>query len=54
MSGALLEVENLTVTFPTEEGPVTAVDDLSFTIGRGETWSSSANRAPANRSRALP
>ena len=35
--GALLEVENLTVTFPTEEGPVTAVDDLSFTIGRGET-----------------
>jgi oligopeptide transport system ATP-binding protein len=37
MSGALLEVENLKVTFPTEEGPVTAVDDLSFTIGRGET-----------------
>jgi peptide/nickel transport system ATP-binding protein len=37
MTGALLEVENLTVTFPTEEGPVTAVDDLSFAIGRGET-----------------
>ncbi|MGC1578743.1 MAG: ABC transporter ATP-binding protein [Beijerinckiaceae bacterium] len=37
MTGALLEVENLKVTFPTEEGPVTAVDDLSFTIGRGET-----------------
>ncbi len=35
--GALLEVEGLTVTFPTEAGTVTAVDDLSFTIDRGET-----------------
>ncbi|MBV9753773.1 MAG: ABC transporter ATP-binding protein, partial [Hyphomicrobiales bacterium] len=37
MKGSLLEVENLKVTFPTEEGPITAVDDLSFTVGRGET-----------------
>ena len=35
--GGLLEVEGLTVTFPTEAGTVTAVDDLSFTIDRGET-----------------
>ncbi|MBV9432604.1 MAG: ABC transporter ATP-binding protein [Hyphomicrobiales bacterium] len=37
MSGALLEVESLKVVFPTEEGPITAVDDLSFSIGPGET-----------------
>jgi oligopeptide transport system ATP-binding protein len=37
MTSALLEVENLKVTFPTEEGTITAVDDLSFTVGRGET-----------------
>jgi oligopeptide/dipeptide ABC transporter ATP-binding protein len=39
MSGApLLEVEGLSVTFPNEEaGRVTAVDDLSFGIERGET-----------------
>jgi oligopeptide/dipeptide ABC transporter ATP-binding protein len=35
--GGLLEVEGLTVTFPTEAGTVTAVDDLSLTIDRGET-----------------
>ncbi|MBV8963657.1 MAG: ABC transporter ATP-binding protein [Hyphomicrobiales bacterium] len=37
MTQALLEVENLKVTFPTEEGPITAVDDLSFRVGSGET-----------------
>ncbi|NHX40388.1 peptide/nickel transport system ATP-binding protein [Haloarcula quadrata] len=35
---ALLEVENLTVNFYTEEGVVTAVDDLSFRINRGEKF----------------
>ncbi|MFB6224334.1 MAG: ABC transporter ATP-binding protein [Haloarcula sp.] len=35
---ALLEVEDLTVTFYTEEGVVTAVDDLSFHIERGEKF----------------
>ena len=38
MSAALLAVEGLSVTFPNEEvGRVTAVDDLSFSIDRGET-----------------
>jgi peptide/nickel transport system permease protein len=36
-SDALLSVENLTVTFPSPEGPVTAVEGVSFTIGAGET-----------------
>jgi peptide/nickel transport system ATP-binding protein len=35
---ALLEVEELTVAFYTEEGVVTAVEDLSFQIGRGEKF----------------
>ena len=34
---ALLEVEGLTVSFYTEEGVVRAVDDLSYTVERGET-----------------
>jgi peptide/nickel transport system ATP-binding protein len=33
MSGPLLEVENLTVTFPTAKGPVDVVDRVSFTLG---------------------
>ncbi|HEY5578580.1 MAG TPA: ABC transporter permease subunit, partial [Acidimicrobiia bacterium] len=32
----LLSVRRLSVTFETEDGPVTAVDDVSFTVGRGE------------------
>jgi len=32
----LLDVENLRVTFQTESGPFTAVDDLSFAIAPGE------------------
>jgi peptide/nickel transport system ATP-binding protein len=35
---ALLEVEDLTVNFYTEEGVVTAVEDLSFRIDRGEKF----------------
>ena len=35
---ALLEVENLTVRFYTGDGVVTAVDDLSYTIDRGEKF----------------
>jgi len=34
---ALLEVKNLRTTFRTEDGPVTAVNGLSFTLGAGET-----------------
>ncbi len=35
--GALLEVKNLRTTFRTEDGPVTAVDGLSFSLQAGET-----------------
>ncbi len=35
---ALLEVKNLTVSFYTAEGVVTAVDDLSYKIERGEKF----------------
>ena len=34
---ALLEVKNLRTTFRTEDGPVTAVNGLSFSLGAGET-----------------
>jgi len=34
---ALLNVEGLNVTFQTRRGPVRAVDDVSFTVARGET-----------------
>ncbi|QMU59438.1 MAG: ATP-binding cassette domain-containing protein [Boseongicola sp.] len=33
---ALIEVENLTLKFKTDEGLITAVDDVSFTIDKGE------------------
>lgn len=36
MSGALLEVNNLRVEFPTRRGILTAVDDISFHINPGE------------------
>jgi peptide/nickel transport system ATP-binding protein len=32
----LLEVENLTLQFDTDEGRITAVDDVSFSVGAGE------------------
>ncbi len=34
---ALLDVRNLRTTFKTEDGPVTAVNGLSFSLGAGET-----------------
>jgi oligopeptide/dipeptide ABC transporter ATP-binding protein len=34
---SLLRVDGLTVTFPTDDARVTAVDDLSFSVARGET-----------------
>jgi peptide/nickel transport system ATP-binding protein len=34
---ALLTVDNLTIRFNTDEGPVTAVEDLSFTLEPGKT-----------------
>jgi peptide/nickel transport system ATP-binding protein/oligopeptide transport system ATP-binding protein len=36
MADRLLEVENLQVSFATEDGLVRAVDDVSFTVDRGE------------------
>ena len=32
----LLDVENLTIQFDTDEGRITAVDDVSFTLEAGE------------------
>ena len=37
MSETLLDVRGLTVVFPTHEGEVNAVSDLSYTLHRGET-----------------
>jgi peptide/nickel transport system ATP-binding protein len=37
VSEALLDVRGLTVVFPTHEGDVRAVSDLSYTLHRGET-----------------
>ena len=37
MSISLLEVNNLKTWFHTEEGTVKAVDDISFSVNRGET-----------------
>ena len=37
MSDSLLSVEGLTTTFPTAAGPLAAAQDVSFSIGRGET-----------------
>jgi peptide/nickel transport system ATP-binding protein/oligopeptide transport system ATP-binding protein len=34
----LLEVRGLTTRFPTDRGPLTAVDDVSFTVDRGEVF----------------
>ncbi len=33
----LLTVENLRVVFPSDDGPITAVDDVSFHVGQHET-----------------
>lgn len=37
MSTPILQVKNLTTRFKTERGTVTAVDDVSFNVGAGET-----------------
>ena len=37
MYDLLLEVKNLKVHFDTENGRVTAVDDVSFSVKQGET-----------------
>ena len=35
--GPYLQVEDLKVTFPTQDGPVTAVQGLSYSVERGKT-----------------
>src|SRR5687767_7450512 len=37
MENLLLEVKNLVTEFKTDEGTVTAVNNISFTLNRGET-----------------
>ena len=46
---ALLEVNNLGVSFVTRNGTNKAVDDISFTVESGRSPPSSANPAPVNR-----
>ena len=36
MSDTILSVRDLTVAFDTRRGPLTAIDRVSFDIGRGE------------------
>src|SRR3954451_2225841 len=38
MAAPLLEVENLQVHFETEDGLVKAVDGISYTVDRGQTF----------------
>src|SRR5213082_3053403 len=35
-AGNILEVRNLSVAYASEQGPVVAVDDVSFELGKGE------------------
>ena len=47
---SLLTVDNLTLQFDTDEGRITAVDDVSFDLEAGRSaWALSANRDPENR-----
>ncbi len=45
----LLEVDDLQVSFVTEEGTVNAVSGVSFTVGEARSWPSSASPARASR-----
>ncbi len=45
----LLEVDQLNVAFTTERGRFSAVNDITFRLGRVSSWPSSANPAPARR-----
>ncbi|MGJ4845239.1 dipeptide ABC transporter ATP-binding protein [Leifsonia sp. Le1] len=36
--GVILDVQNLSIAYDTDDGQFLAVDDVSFTIGRGETF----------------
>jgi ABC-type oligopeptide transport system ATPase subunit len=48
---ALVELKNVSKSYPRRVGLRSelraVVEDVSFTIEAGETWASSANRAPA-------
>ncbi len=49
MTDTILSVRDLTVAFDTRRGPLTAIDRVSFEIGRGEILGSWANPGPASR-----
>lgn len=46
---AFLEVRDLKVHFPTDDGLVKSVDGLSFQLEKGKTLGSWASPAPASR-----
>ena len=45
----LIDVQNLTLQFDTDEGRITAVDDVSFTVMPGEVMGWSAKADQVNR-----
>lgn len=49
MSDVVLDVQNLRVEFPTRKGVLTAVDDISLQIRRGEILGMLVNPGPASR-----
>jgi len=51
MSTPLLEVEDLTTTFSTDNGDLTAVDGVDFVVDEGRPSVSSGSRAPERPSR---
>ena len=53
-AAALLEVRDLSVTFQSEAGPVTAVRNLSYEVRPARCSASSASPAPASRSPRWP
>ena len=44
---SFLDVRDLRVHFPTDDGVVKSVDGLSFQLERGKRWASWGSRAPA-------